>query len=89
MSSIVIRDVEAGYGSVRVLHGVSVSVGHGETVALLGTNGNGKSTLIKCVMGLVRPGAGSIRLEHEDGGFVDLVGLAPQEIGSALCRERE
>lgn len=80
MSRIVIEGVEAGYGSVRVLHGVSISVDHGETVALLGTNGNGKSTLIKCVMGLVRPGAGSIRLEHEDGESVDLVGLAPQEI---------
>ena len=47
----------------RILHGVSLSVGEGETVALLGTNGNGKSTLMKCVMGMVRPSAGSIVAE--------------------------
>jgi branched-chain amino acid transport system ATP-binding protein len=50
----VLRDVEAGYGAVRVLHGVSLEVNEAETVCLLGTNGNGKSTLIKCVMGIVR-----------------------------------
>ncbi len=58
-----IRDVEAGYGAVRALHGVSISVSGGETVALLGTNGNGKSTLMKCVMGMVRPTRGSVILE--------------------------
>ena len=55
-----IRDVEAGYRAVRALHGVSVTVSGGETVALLGTNGNGKSTLMKCVMGMVRPTRGSV-----------------------------
>ena len=48
-SRIVVKDVEAGYSSVRVLHGVSIAVNEGETVALLGTNGNGKSTLIKSI----------------------------------------
>ena len=57
------RDVDAGYGAVRVLHGVSIEVRDGETVALLGTNGNGKSTLIKCIMGMVRPDAGEVVLE--------------------------
>jgi len=56
----VVRDVDAGYGAVRVLHGVSIEVREGETVALLGTNGNGKSTLIKCIMGMVRPQRGQI-----------------------------
>ena len=50
---IVLNDVDAGYGAVRVLHRVSIEVHDGETVALLGTNGNGKSTLMKCIMGLV------------------------------------
>ncbi len=59
-SRIVVRDVDAGYGAVRVLHGVSIEVREGETVALLGTNGNGKSTLIKCIMGMVTPEAGEI-----------------------------
>ena len=48
------------YGAVRVLEDVSLHVGPGATVVLLGTNGNGKSTLIKCIMGMVRPRAGRI-----------------------------
>jgi branched-chain amino acid transport system ATP-binding protein len=86
---ILIRDVEAGYGSVRVLHGVSVEVREGETVALLGTNGNGKSTLIKCIMGMVRPGAGEIVLE-QDGQRIDLTRKSTEEIvglGIALVPE--
>ena len=73
------RDVEAGYGAVRVLHGVSIEVREGETVALLGTNGNGKSTLIKCIMGMVRPEAGQIVLET-DGGPIDLTTKSTEEI---------
>jgi branched-chain amino acid transport system ATP-binding protein len=85
----VVRNVDAGYGAVRVLHGVSIEVREGETVALLGTNGNGKSTLIKCLMGIVRPEAGEIFLES-DGARVDLVGKSTEEIvalGIALVPE--
>ena len=46
-SSLTIASIDAGYGAVSVLHDVSLTVGAGETVALLGTNGNGKSTLMK------------------------------------------
>ena len=84
-----VRDVEAGYGAVRVLHGVSIEVREGETVALLGTNGNGKSTLIKCLMGMVTPTSGEIFLET-DGGRVDLAGKSTEEIvglGIALVPE--
>ena len=90
MSRIVIDNIEAGYGSVRVLHGVSVHVDAGETVALLGTNGNGKSTLIKCIMGMVEPTSGSVSLETDDGERIDLIGKTPQEIvelGIALVPE--
>ena len=80
MSRIVVENVEAGYGSVRVLHGVSVHVDSGETVALLGTNGNGKSTLINCIMGIVVPTSGTIALETDDGQTIDLVGRSPQEV---------
>ena len=76
---IVVRDVDAGYGAVRVLHGVSIEVRDGETVALLGTNGNGKSTLIKCLMGMVTPESGEIFLET-DAGRVDLAGKSTEEI---------
>jgi branched-chain amino acid transport system ATP-binding protein len=73
------RDVDAGYGAVRALHGISLEVRQGETVALLGTNGNGKSTLIKCAMGMVRPTRGSITLQA-DGVAHDLTRLSTEEI---------
>ncbi len=78
-SSLSIAGLEAGYGSVRVLHGVSLRIAGGETVALLGTNGNGKSTVMKCVMGIVRPSAGSITAEL-DGQSHELVGRATEDI---------
>jgi branched-chain amino acid transport system ATP-binding protein len=81
--------VEAGYGSVRVLHGVSIVVDPGETVVLLGSNGNGKSTLIKCITGIVQPTSGEIYFER-DGERINLVGKSPQEIvdlGIALVPE--
>ena len=77
--SLEIRNVDAGYGAVRALHGVSISVDSGETVALLGTNGNGKSTLMKCVMGMVRPTKGSVELEIE-GKSHDLTKLSTEQI---------
>ena len=76
------RDVEAGYGAVRALHGVSVEILDGETVVLLGTNGNGKSTLMKCIMGIVRPTRGSVTLEI-DGRRLDLAQLSTEEIVNA------
>ena len=79
MPRLTVTRLSAGYGAVRALRGVSLDVGHGETVALLGTNGNGKSTLMKCVMGLVRAAEGSIVLEH-DGERIDLTAKQPQEI---------
>jgi branched-chain amino acid transport system ATP-binding protein len=77
--SLQIRDVDAGYGAVRALHGVSIKVDSGSTVALLGTNGNGKSTLMKCVMGMVRPTAGSVVLSMDDKEY-DLTKLSTEEI---------
>jgi branched-chain amino acid transport system ATP-binding protein len=74
-----ISGVEAGYGAVRALHDVSITVSGGETVALLGTNGNGKSTLMKCVMGFVRPTRGSVRLQL-NGEAYDLTRLSTEEI---------
>ena len=67
---------------------VSLQVGAGETVALLGTNGNGKSTLMNRIMGMVRPSAGSIRATI-DGAAHELVGRSTEEIvdlGIGWCR---
>jgi len=78
-ASLSIAGLDAGYGAVSVLHGVTLAVREGETVALLGTNGNGKSTLMKCVMGMVRPSAGSIEAEI-DGARFNLVGMTTEDI---------
>jgi branched-chain amino acid transport system ATP-binding protein len=88
-NSLSLSGVDAAYGAVRALEGVSIEVGSGETVALLGTNGNGKSTLMKCIMGIVKPSAGSITAEI-DGERHELVGLGTEEIvelGIALVPE--
>jgi branched-chain amino acid transport system ATP-binding protein len=86
---LTVQGVDAGYGAVRALQGISVCVREKETVALLGTNGNGKSTLMKCVMGMVRPSKGSIELKIEDQTH-DLTRLSTEQIvnlGVALVPE--
>ena len=88
-NSITIEGIDAAYGAVRVLEDVSLRVGGGETVVLLGTNGNGKSTLMKSIMGIVRPSAGRIVAEI-DGERHDLIGRTTEEIvdlGIALVPE--
>jgi len=88
-SSIAINGVHAGYGAVRVLEDVSLDVRPSETAVLLGTNGNGKSTLMRCIMGMVRPSAGTI-VAQIDGASHDLVGRSSEEIvdlGIALVPE--
>jgi branched-chain amino acid transport system ATP-binding protein len=88
-NSIAISGVHAGYGQVRVLEDVSLDVRPAETVVLLGTNGNGKSTLMKCIMGIVRPSAGAIVAEI-DGEKHDLIGRSTEDIvdlGIALVPE--
>lgn len=79
MSRLIVDRIVAGYGAVTVLRDVSLEVGDGELVALLGVNGNGKSTLLNCILGFVRPRSGRILLET-DGKTIDLVGRSPYEI---------
>jgi branched-chain amino acid transport system ATP-binding protein len=79
VSSLSISHLSAGYGQVRVIEDLSMNVQSGETVALLGTNGNGKSTLMRCVMGLLSPTAGSIKLEI-DGITHELAGARTEDI---------
>ena len=87
--SLAINDLDAGYGAVKALRGVSLRVDSGETVALLGTNGNGKSTLMKCIAGLVRPQRGSMILTI-DGTAHDLTRLSAEaivDLGVAMVPE--
>ena len=58
-SSLSVTGLDAGYGAVRVLEDVSLSVEPGQTVVLLGTNGNGKSTLVNCLSGTLHHDSGS------------------------------
>ena len=88
-SRLTVAGIHAAYGAVRVIDDVSLEIDAGETVVLLGTNGNGKSTLMKCIMGMVRPSAGSIIAEI-DGVHHNLVGRTTEEIvdlGIALVPE--
>jgi branched-chain amino acid transport system ATP-binding protein len=74
-----IRGLIAGYGAVRALDGVSMDVGPGQTVALLGGNGNGKTTLMRCALGLVKPWEGEIRATLGSRSAI-LSRLEPEEI---------
>ncbi len=73
-----IDDLHAGYGYSRVLFGVSLSIGDGEIVGLLGRNGMGKSTTVKTIFGLLPATEGSIRFRGED-----LIGRPPHRIARA------
>ncbi|QBR00683.1 ABC transporter ATP-binding protein [Paraburkholderia pallida] len=71
------RDIVAGYGESRVLHGATLRVGEGETLALLGRNGSGRSTLLKTIMRLIA-GTGSIMMAG-----VELARAKPHEAARA------
>jgi branched-chain amino acid transport system ATP-binding protein len=58
-----VRDLHAGYGKSRILHGVSFDLDRGEIVSIVGRNGSGRSTTMKAIIGLVRPWSGSILLD--------------------------
>jgi branched-chain amino acid transport system ATP-binding protein len=74
-SALQIRDLRAGYGGLGVLRDISLDVPEGSVAGLIGPNGHGKSTLLKCISGLVRPWAGDITF-----GGQSLIGLRPYRI---------
>jgi len=80
-----IDDLVCGYGQVAVLKGVSLSVGQGQLVALVGANGAGKSTLLRAISGLVPARSGAIRIDGQD-----VTGAGPRRmlgLGVAHCPE--
>jgi branched-chain amino acid transport system ATP-binding protein len=80
-----VDEVDAGYGDVPALHGLSVTVAEGETLAVIGANGAGKSTLLKTIAGVLRPSSGEVRL----GGEAVTALSAHQRVarGISLCPE--
>ncbi|HKT96297.1 MAG TPA: ABC transporter ATP-binding protein [Paraburkholderia sp.] len=65
MGLLEVRDLRVSYGNIEVLHGISLDVGPGEIVALLGANGAGKTTTLRTISGLLRPRGGRIALDGE------------------------
>ncbi len=79
--TLVIEALRAGYGESQVLQGISLAVGAGEVVTLLGRNGMGKTTTIRAVMGLLPGLGGRVLGGRIDWDGVALAGLAPHRIG--------
>ena len=75
MSLLVLDDVHTYYGEAHILQGVSVTVGEGEVVTLIGRNGAGKTTTLRSIMGIVRVRRGHVRLRGED-----ITGLDTHEV---------
>ncbi|MBO6724687.1 MAG: ABC transporter ATP-binding protein [Rhizobiaceae bacterium] len=75
---LTLDNVDAGYGEVQVLRGMSLTLRRGEVLCMLGLNGAGKTTTLKTIMGLVRASAGSVRL-----GDRELTGLPAHEVPRA------
>jgi len=76
-----LRDVHAGYGATPILFGVSLEVRQGEAVALLGRNGMGKTTLLKTVIGFLKPWRGAIEFEDKDITHLTPHGIARLGVG--------
>ena len=70
-----LNDIQARYGAITALRGVSINVSQGELVALLGVNGAGKSTTLGCIAGVLRPWQGNISFEG-----VSILGKSPEQI---------
>ena len=89
-SAIEIRALSKRYGRVEAVRDVSLRVAEGETYGYLGPNGSGKTTTIRCLLGLLRPTKGSMRVLGRDvagdlGSILERVGHIP---GDSVCGRR-
>ncbi len=73
---VAVEDLHKAFGSQKVLNGISLSVRRGETLAVLGRSGTGKSVLLRLIIGLEKPDSGSIRIHGQD-----IAGLALDQLG--------
>jgi phospholipid/cholesterol/gamma-HCH transport system ATP-binding protein len=73
--AIAVVDLHKSFGSQKVLNGISLAVGRGETLAVLGRSGTGKSVLLRLIIGLEKPDSGSIRIHGQDIAGLTLDGL--------------
>jgi len=74
--AIAVDDLHKSFGSQKVLNGISLAVSRGETLAVLGRSGTGKSVLLRLIIGLEKPDSGSVRIHGQD-----IVGLALDQLG--------
>jgi phospholipid/cholesterol/gamma-HCH transport system ATP-binding protein len=74
---VAVEDLHKSFGSQTVLNGISLAVSRGETLAVLGRSGTGKSVLLRLIIGLEKPDAGSIRIHGQE-----MVGLALDQMGA-------
>ena len=82
---LTLSDIQAGYGSLQILHGVNFTVDKGEIVALLGANGAGKTTTLRVISGLVPARGGSVTFEGQD-----ITGLrSDKRVGMGLVQVAE
>ena len=80
-----LRDLDVHYGAIHALRGISIRVGQGEIVSLIGANGAGKTTTLRAVSGMLRPSAGQIRYQGASIG-----GLKPHRlVARGLCHAPE
>ena len=64
--TIEVTDLYKSFGAKHVLNGVSLSVPKGESLVIIGGSGTGKSVLLKCILGLLKPNSGSIRIDGQE-----------------------
>lgn len=75
--AVAVENLHKSYGAQKVLNGVSLSMGRGETLAVLGRSGTGKSVLLRVIIGLAKPDSGSVRIQGQE-----ITGMALDEMGA-------
>jgi len=79
--AVAVQDLHKSFGSQKVLNGISLTVKRGETLAVLGRSGTGKSVLLRLVIGLEKPDSGSVRIHGQD-----ITGLSLDQLGAIRMR---